>query len=207
MTRSKSSRKWLDEHFKDTYVKAAKEAGWRSRASFKLLEIEEAEHLFKKGQVVVDLGAAPGGWAQVATQKVLPGGEIFALDILEMEPIQGVELILGDFQEEEVLQQLLQKIGKKGVDVVLSDMAPNMSGNKTVDQTKAIYLCELALDFAKQVLKKDGAMLVKVFQGKGLDDYVAALKACFQQVKHLKPKASRDRSREHYLLGLQFKAS
>ena len=204
MSRSKSSRKWLDEHFSDSYVKAAQKAGWRSRASFKLLEADESDKLLKKGQVVVDLGAAPGGWSQVVAQKIMPNGKIFALDLLEIEPIENVHFIQGDFTEEAIYEQLMNELDNTPVDIVLSDMAPNMSGNKTVDQTRSVYLCELALDFAKSVLKEEGVFLVKVFQGAGLDDFIANMKPLFKKMKHIKPKASRDRSREYYLLGTGF---
>ncbi len=204
MSRSKSSRKWLDEHFSDNYVKEAQKAGWRSRASFKLLEIDASEKLLKRNQNIVDLGAAPGGWSQVVSQKMAGNGRVFALDILEMDPITGVDCVQGDFTQESVYDALMQRLDGAEIDIVLSDMAPNMSGNKTVDQTRSIYLCELALDFANQVLKKEGVFLVKVFQGAGLDTFISQVKKSFRKVKHIKPSASRDRSREYYLLASGF---
>jgi len=204
MSRSKSSGRWLREHFSDDFVKQAQEQGYRARSAFKLLEIQKKEQIIQPGMNVADLGAAPGGWSQVALEILKGRGHIFALDILEMDPIEGVEFIQGDFCEESVLQQLLDIIGDHQVDVVLSDIAPNMSGIKVSDQARAMYLVELAHDFAKQVLKPNGSFLVKVFQGAGFDEYLKALRHDFKRVKVCKPQASRGRSKEVYLLARGF---
>jgi len=198
--RSKSSRQWLDRHFKDEYVKKAQQEGYRSRAAYKLLEIQERDRLFKPGQTVVDLGAAPGGWSQIAKRLVGTKGRVIALDILEMEPLPGIEFIQGDFREDEPLQALTQTLEGCPVDLVISDMAPNVSGMAVVDQPRAIYLCELALDFAKQVLRPGGGLVVKVFQGEGYDDYFRELRSSFKKVVTRKPEASRSKSREVYLV-------
>jgi len=197
---SKSSRQWLDRHFKDEYVKKAQQEGYRSRAAFKLLEIQEKDKLFKPGQIVVDLGAAPGGWSQIAKRLVGNKGAVVALDILEMEPLMDVEFIQGDFCKDEPLQELNELLGGRPVDLVISDMAPNVSGMAAVDQPRAIYLCELALDFAKQALKPGGGFVVKVFQGVGYDEYFCALRNSFKKVVTRKPTASRPKSREVYLV-------
>ncbi len=197
---SKSSRQWLDRHFKDEYVKKAQQAGYRSRAAFKLLEIQERSKLLEPGQIVVDLGAAPGGWSQVARQLVGAKGSVIALDILEMEPLPSVTFIQGDFREEGPLQELNKIVEGRPVDLVVSDMAPNASGISVVDQPQAVYLCELALDFARQTLKPGGGLLVKIFQGEGYDDYVKELRSSFKKVVTRKPDASRPRSREVYLV-------
>ncbi len=200
MARSKSSDGWLKEHFNDLYVQKAKQEGWRSRAVYKLQEVDEKDHLFKPGMCVVDLGAAPGGWSQWTTHKVGLKGEVFALDILPVEPFAGVTFIQGDFREEEVYNQLLSSLDGRDVDVVMSDMAPNMSGNKGVDIPRAMYLVELCVDLADQVLKKNGDLLMKVFQGEGYDQLLASLKSKYRKVMTRKPKASRSRSKEIYLL-------
>lgn len=200
---SKSSRRWLDEHFKDEYVQKAQQAGYRSRAAFKLLEIQERDRLIKQGMTVIDLGAAPGGWSQLAANWVGKHGKIIALDILEMDGLPGVEVLQGDFRDDDVFAKLLQVIGDDGVDLVISDMAPNLSGNKAVDQPRAMYLAELALDLSRQVLKPGGGLLTKVFQGEGFEPYLQDLRATFGSVVTRKPKASRDRSREQYLLARQ----
>ena len=194
----------MKEHFDDAYVKKSREQGYRSRASFKLLEIQERDRLLKPGQTVVDLGAAPGGWSQVAAELVEPGGRVIASDILPMDAVAGVEFIQGDFTETEVYEQILAVAGDGGVDLVISDMAPNMSGMKDIDQPRVLYLAELALDLAKTLLKPGGALLVKVFQGAGLDTYQQELKSCFRTVKVRKPRASRARSAELYLLAEGF---
>ena len=204
MARSKSSRQWLNRHFDDDYVKRAQAEGWRSRAVFKLLEIQEKDHLIKPGMNIVDLGAAPGGWSQVAVKLLKGNGLIFALDILPMEPIDGVDFIQGDFREETVTQQLLAKLGDRKIDLVMSDMAPNLSGQKQIDQPRSIYLAELALDFAQQTLAKNGVFLVKVFQGAEFEAYIKTLRTIFQKVVIRKPKASRAASREVYLLARGF---
>ncbi len=195
---SKSSRRWLKEHFSDTYVKQAQQAGYRSRAVYKLLEMQERDGLFKPGMAVVDLGAAPGGWSQLVVKLVKPKGRVIALDILPMEPIEEVEFIHGDFSDEAVLNALLASVSK--VDWVLSDMAPNMSGNESIDIPRAMYLAELALDFALRVLQQEGGFLIKVFQGEGFDTFLGELKRHFKTVIIRKPKASRGRSREMYVL-------
>jgi 23S rRNA (uridine2552-2'-O)-methyltransferase len=198
--RSKSSRQWLDRHFKDEFVKKARQEGYRSRAVYKLLEIQERDRLLKPGQVVVDLGAAPGGWSQLARDIVGKKGKVIALDILPMEPIPGVDLIQGDFREEEALAELRSVLDGRPVDLVISDMAPNVSGMSAVDQPRAMYLCELALDFAREVLAPGGGLLVKVFHGEGFDQYVRDIRSVFGRVATRKPKASRPRSREVYLV-------
>lgn len=201
MSRSKSSKRWLEEHFSDDYVKRAKKEGYRSRAAFKLLEIQEKDRLIKPGMNIVDLGAAPGGWSQVAIQLLKDKGRVFALDILPMDDLVGVEFIQGDFEEEAVANELLSLMGGAKADSVLSDMAPNVSGIKSVDQARMMNLAECALAFAKKVLKSEGCFLVKVFQGEGFDAFLKEMRESFQKVKTRKPKASRDRSKELYLLG------
>lgn len=204
MARSKSSHKWLREHFDDEYVKKAQQEGYRSRAVYKLKEIQDKDHLLRPGTKVVDLGAAPGGWSQVAVQLVGRTGRVVASDILPIEPIPNVEFVLGDFREEAVLNELLNLLGDEKADLVLSDMAPNMSGMEAVDQPRAIYLCELALEMAQQVLKPGGSFLVKLFQGDGSDKFLKELRQHFKTVKIRKPSASRPRSREVYVLGQGF---
>ncbi len=205
MGRSKSSKGWLREHFDDPYVKKAQFEGRRSRALFKLDEMANKDKLFKPGATVVDLGAAPGGWSELAIEKVGHKGQVFALDILPMDPIAGVTFIQGDFREESVLTQLLEAMGENKADLVLSDMAPNISGMSAVDQPRAMYLVELALDLARQVLKPGGGLLVKIFQGEGFDQYLAEVRKAFSSVKVRKPDASRARSREVYILAKGFK--
>lgn len=205
MKASNSSKRWLKEHFADVYVKKAHQQGLRSRAYFKLEELDQKERLFKKGMTICDLGAAPGGWSQYLSQKFSGQMQIYALDILPMEPLLGVDFLCGDFTEDNVLQSLSQKMVEKQVDAVISDMAPNFSGHKQVDVLKSMYLAELALDFAFSMLKPGGFFLVKLFQGEGFDQYLKNVHARFQQVKILKPQASRDRSREVYLLAKGFK--
>lgn len=198
--RKPGSRRWLDEHHSDHWVQQAQKAGYRSRAAFKLLEIQQKDRLIRPGMTVVDLGAAPGGWCQVAAELVGEGGAVFALDILPMEPLPGVTFIEGDFTDEGPLGALLQALNGRPVDLVLSDMAPNLSGVRVVDQPRAMYLAELALDFAGQVLKPGGDFLTKVFHGEGLDDYRRDLQRQFNKLVTRKPRASRARSRESYLL-------
>lgn len=200
MARSKSSSRWLKEHFKDEYVRRAQEQGYRSRAVFKLLEVQEKDRILKPGMVVVDLGAAPGGWSEAARQLVGRNGRLIATDILPMDPIEGVEFLEGDFREDEVLDRLLALIGEDRADLVLSDMAPNMSGVDAVDQPRAMYLAELALDLARKILKPGGDFLVKVFQGEGSEAYLRTLRQDFDKVIVRKPRASRPRSREVYIL-------
>jgi len=205
VARSKSSGNWLKEHFDDQYVKQSRVDGYRSRASYKLLEIQEKDRLIKSGMTVVDLGAAPGGWSQVAAQLVGDKGRVVASDILDMDGIAGVEFVCGDFTEEPVLNELLDLLGADLADLVISDMAPNMSGMRAVDQPKAMYLVELALDMAQQVLKPGGDFLVKIYHGEGFDEYSKALKQSFTKVLTRKPEASRARSRETYLLARGYK--
>ena len=207
MSRSKTSGKWLREHFDDVYVQLAKDEGWRSRAVYKLLEINEKDKLIKPGMTVLDLGAAPGGWSQMAAKLVGDHGLVIASDILEMDPIPGVRFLQGDFREESVYQQLLEMIGNRPLDLVICDMAPNMSGMNAVDQPRAMYLAELALDMVKQVLKKNGDFLVKVFQGEGLPEYRKDMQQSFGKLITRKPEASRARSKEVYLLGKGFRGS
>lgn len=203
--KSSSSQRWLREHFADPYVKQAQQAGYRSRAVFKLIEIHERGRLFKPGMTVVDLGAAPGGWSQVVTKWVHPKGRVIAMDILPMEPLDGVEFIVGDFSEDFVVEQLHASLNGQKVDWVISDMAPNMSGNESVDIPKSMYLCELAVEFALQVLKPTGGILIKAFHGDGFDAFLLSIRKTFQFVAIRKPKASRGRSREVYVLATEFK--
>ncbi|SIT11216.1 23S rRNA (uridine(2552)-2'-O)-methyltransferase RlmE [Neptunomonas antarctica] len=205
MSRSKSSGSWLKEHFDDPYVKLAKEKGYRSRASFKLLDLQEKDRLFKKGMTVVDLGAAPGGWSQIAAQLVGDNGRVVASDILPMDALAGVEFVQGDFTEESVLNEILAIMDGELADLVISDMAPNMSGSNSIDQPASMYLVELALEMAKEVLKPKGSFVAKVFQGEGFDQYVLAMRATFDRVVTRKPDSSRARSREVYIIGQGFK--
>ncbi len=205
MARSKSSHQWMQEHFHDEYVKKAQVLGYRSRAVFKLIEIQEKDKIMYPGINIVDLGAAPGGWSEYARKIVGRNDKVVALDLLEIEPIQGVDFIQGDFRENEVLDQLNKVLGGQAVHLLLSDMAPNMSGNKEVDQPRAIYLGELALDAAHGMLRKGGTFLIKMFKGEGYDDYVNQVKRHFTQVVIRKPKASRARSNEVYILAKGFK--
>lgn len=200
MSRSKSSAGWLREHFKDEYVKKAQAAGLRSRAAYKLEELIARDRLLRPGCTVVDLGAAPGSWSQLVQQRLAGGGRIIALDILPMEEIAGVEFVQGDFRDQAVLSELEQRLNGQKVDLVLSDMAPNMSGVALADQIRAMMLAELALDFSRQWLRPGGSLLVKLFQGAGFDDYLRGLRAEFTSVTMRKPKASRARSREVYAL-------
>ena len=198
--RSKSSRRWLDEHVSDPFVQRANREGWRSRAVFKLEEIDLKERLIKQGMRIIDLGAAPGGWCQYAAKKMQGNGYIVGLDLLEMQPLDGVELIQGDFREDEVLQELMNALEGKRADLVMSDMAPNISGMQAVDQPRAMHLAELALDLCREALAPGGSLLVKVFQGTGSQELLAQMRGEFDKVKVVKPKASRPRSREVYLL-------
>ncbi len=205
MARSKSSREWLDRHLNDEYVKKAQVEGYRSRAVYKLLEIQNRDHLIQPGDVVVDLGAAPGGWSQVVHKIVTPKGAVFALDILPMEAIDGVTFIEGDFREQQPFDKLREALNGRDVDLVISDMAPNLSGMATVDQPRVIYLCELALDFAVQTLKPGGDFLTKIFQGEGFDAYMRQLREKFAGVMVRKPQSSRSKSSEVYLIGRDFR--
>ncbi|MEN8180027.1 MAG: 23S rRNA (uridine(2552)-2'-O)-methyltransferase RlmE [Pseudomonadota bacterium] len=205
MKRSKSSRQWLDRQFKDDYVKQAQKEGYRSRAAFKLLEIQARDRIIKPGMRVVDLGAAPGGWSQVAHKLVGTKGQVIALDILEMDPIAGVSFIQGDFREEDSLGELHNILAGEKVDLVISDMAPNITGMASVDQPRSMYLCELALDFAREALRPGGGFVVKVFQGEGFDQYLKECRESFSRVVSRKPKSSRPKSREIYLVAGNFK--
>lgn len=207
MARSKSSHRWLKEHFSDPFVKRAQSEGVRSRAAYKLEELIERDRLLKPGMVVVDLGAAPGGWSQMVRRELGRTGDVIALDILDMPSIPGVEFLQGDFREESVLKAFEAMLGGRPVDLVLSDMAPNMSGVASVDQARSMLLAELALDFAKAHLRRGGGYLVKLFQGEGFDAYVKLMRAAFDKVHLRKPKASRGRSREIYALATGFKDS
>jgi len=200
MARSKSSARWLKEHFSDPFVKRAQAEGWRSRAVFKLEELIERDQLLKPGMTVVDLGAAPGGWSQMVRGRLGERGRIVALDILPMDSIAGVDVIEGDFREESVLKQLEATLAGVAPDLVLSDMAPNMSGVESVDQARAMHLAELAQEFAAVHLKPGGAFLVKLFQGRGSDEYLKNLRSGYERVSMRKPKASRARSPEVYAL-------
>lgn len=203
MKRTKTSKAWMNEHVNDPYVLRAKQEGYRSRAAYKLLEIAERDHLLRPGMSVVDLGATPGGWSQVVAQKQAGQGLTIALDLLEMAPLPGVTFIQGDFREDAVLNALIETLRGRAVDLVISDMAPNISGIGLVDQARAMHLAELALEFAEQHLKPGGNFLVKVFQGEGFDEYVRTMRRAFKQVVTRKPKASRDRTSETYLLGIE----
>ena len=203
--RSKSSANWLREHFNDPFVKQAQKDGYRSRASYKLLEIQEKDRLIRPGMSVIDLGAAPGGWSQVTSRLIGGQGRLIASDILEMDSIADVTFIQGDFTHDEVLQRILEAVGDSHVDLVISDMAPNMSGTPAVDIPRAMFLCELALDLATRVLKPGGDFLIKIFQGEGFDVYLKDVRSKFDKVQMRKPSSSRDRSREQYLLARGWK--
>ncbi|WP_422422674.1 23S rRNA (uridine(2552)-2'-O)-methyltransferase RlmE [Pseudomonas sp. GZD-222] len=200
MARSKTSLGWLKEHFNDPYVKKAQKDGYRSRASYKLLEIQEKYRLIRPGMSVIDLGAAPGGWSQVTSRLIGGQGRLIASDILEMDSIPDVTFIRGDFTQDEVLAQILEAVGNSHVDLVISDMAPNMSGTPAVDMPKAMFLCELALDLAARVLKPGGDFVIKIFQGEGFDVYLKDARKKFDKIIMLKPDSSRGRSREQYML-------
>ena len=200
MARTQSSNDWLKEHFQDIYVKMAQKQGLRSRAAFKLSQINERDRIIQPGMFVVDLGSSPGGWSQITSQLLKGRGQIIALDILAMPPLPGVNFIQGDFRDEAVLKELEVSLNNHPIDLVLSDMAPNMSGMDSIDQPKVMYLAELALAFAVEYLKEDGDFLVKVFQGTGFDEYLKNLRLHFKKVVIRKPKASRSRSPEQFLL-------
>lgn len=199
-----SSKRWMHEHVRDPYVKQALVDGYRSRAAYKLLELDDKDKIFKHGMTVIDLGAAPGSWSMIAREQIGDTGKVIALDRLPMDPIAGVTFIQGDFTEDAVLAQLLAELDNLPVNLVMSDMAPNISGMKSIDQPRAMYLVELAWDLAKQVLSPGGMFLVKVFQGEGVDAYIKLLRQHFAEVKFRKPKASKSKSREIYILGKQF---
>lgn len=205
MARSKTSKKWLEEHVSDPYVKKAQVDGYRSRASYKLIEINDKDTLFRSGSVVMDLGSAPGGWSQIAAPVVGDSGRVIASDILPMDSIIGVDFIQGDFTEEAVYDQIVDSLNDDKVDSVISDMAPNMSGVNTTDQHTSMYLVELALDMARNVLKPGGSFCAKVFQGVGYEAFAKDLRTSFDKVLVRKPAASRPRSREVYIVGKGFK--
>jgi 23S rRNA (uridine2552-2'-O)-methyltransferase len=205
MKRSKTSQRWLKQHEQDPYVKKARVEGYRSRASYKLLEINDRLNLFRPGQIIVDLGAAPGGWSQVAERCARPAGRIIALDLLEMEAIPGVEVIRGDFTTDDVYAGLQETLRGCAVDLVISDMAPNLSGMKHIDLPRSVFLVELALDFADKVLAKGGIVVTKVFEGEGIDDLRNQIRSRYTRLVNMKPKASRGRSRELYLVGIGHK--
>ena len=205
MVSSKSSKKWLQERARDKYVKKSKQAGFRSRASFKLLEIQEKDRFIKPGMIVVDLGSSPGGWSQAAKILVGDKGSVLATDILPMEPISGVKFIQGDFTEDAVFEDLIEKVGGDSVDLVISDMAPNITGIRAIDQPGSMHLAELALDFARSILREGAYFLVKVFEGDGIGEFKQVLANEFEKVKVRKPQASRSRSREVYLLAEKYR--
>jgi 23S rRNA (uridine2552-2'-O)-methyltransferase len=205
MARSKSSARWLKEHVNDPFVKQAQKDGYRSRASYKLLALNEKDKLIKPGMLVIDLGSAPGGWSQIASQLVGEKGKLIASDILPMDALPDVDFIQGDFTEESVFNEIMRVIDGRPVDVVISDMAPNLSGVAAADQAASIYLIELALDMAQQVLKPKGSFVAKAFQGEGYDDFVKQVREHFDTVLIRKPEASRARSREVYVVGKGFK--
>lgn len=207
MAKSKSSRRWLDRHVNDPYVKQSLRDGYRSRAAYKLLELQEKERILQPGTRVLDLGAAPGSWSQIARRLVGTTGCVIALDLLPLEPLPEVQFIQGDFREEAVLAQLRELIGNQRLDVVLSDMAPNITGTTVVDQARMVYLLELALALAQEQLKPNGALILKAFQGEGFDTFLHDLRGSFTRVAQRKPLASRAESREIYLVARGFKAS
>jgi 23S rRNA (uridine2552-2'-O)-methyltransferase len=204
MAKSKSSKSWLKEHFDDEYVRRSQQDGYRSRAIYKLIEIDEKDHIIRPGMTIIDLGAAPGGWSEYCVKKLGKNGTIVALDILPMDPIEGVVIIEGDFREDAVFEELMGVMNNNRADLVISDMAPNISGMGSVDMPRAYHLCELALDLARQVLNPGGGLLVKLFQGEGFEAYSKELKSSFSKVVMRKPKASRPRSREIYALATGF---
>lgn len=205
MARSKSSARWLREHFSDEYVRRAQEEGYRSRAVYKLAEIQEKDRVLRSGMTVVDLGAAPGGWSQLAASLVGPRGAVIALDVLPIEPLAGVNFIQGDFREIAVLERLLNVLDGRTVDLVMSDIAPNTTGIKAVDQPRGMYLAELALDFSRQCLRPGGDFLVKIFEGEGVDLFLKTLRGVFTKVLSRKPNASRARSAERYVLARNYR--
>ena len=206
-TRSNSSNRWMHEHVTDPFVQQAKKLGYRSRASFKIIELDEKYKLFRRGMTVVDLGAAPGGWSQMAAPKI-GAGRVIAIDLLEMQGLAGVEFVQADFTTPEGLEAVVRCLGGESskVELVMSDMSPNISGIVVSDQAKSMYLCEIALEFAARFLKPEGSFVVKSFQGAGFTEFLKQMRATFREVKSLKPKASRDRSAEMYLVGRGLRA-
>jgi 23S rRNA (uridine2552-2'-O)-methyltransferase len=206
MSRSKSSPRWLKQHFGDPYVRRAQQEGLRSRSAYKLLEIQEKNKIIKPGMTVVDLGAAPGGWSELAARLVGVQGKVYALDILPMLPLPNVDFVQGDFREETILQQFLDHIHTTPIDIVISDMSPNLSGVRSIDQPRAMYLAELAIDFAQKTLKPKGSFLIKTFQGEGFETYLKQLRQLFKLVSIRKPAASRGSSAEVYLVATGYHA-
>ena len=205
MARSKSSSRWLQEHVNDPYVKQAQKDGYRSRSSYKLIELNERDRLIRPGMLIMDLGSAPGGWSQVAGRLVGDKGRVLATDILPMDPLKNVDFIQGDFREEAVLNQILEKLNGHNPDLIISDIAPNISGIDSADQASSMYLVELALDMARRVLKPKGNFVAKIFQGVGSQEYLKELRTSFEKVSIRKPAASRPRSREVYVVAKGFK--
>jgi len=201
MKKSKSSARWQQAHQEDEYVKRARREGYRSRASYKLIEMDDKYGLIKPGMCVIDLGAAPGGWSQVAASRVGPGGRVIAMDVLAMEPLPGVDFIQGDLTGDEVLERVLEKAGKSGIDLVISDMAPNLSGIRDIDQPRATLLVELAVELADRALREGGSLVAKCFEGEGINEIRASFRQRFEKVVNVKPRASRGKSREIYLIG------
>lgn len=206
MKRQKSRGRWLDNHVSDEYVQRARREGYRSRACYKLMEIDDKHQILRSGITVVDLGAAPGSWSQLAAKRIGPAGSIIAIDILDMVPMPGVKLIKGDFTADSTLENLMRHLSGEQVDLVISDMAPNLSGMREIDQPRAMYLAELALESASRMLGPGGALLVKCFEGEGITQFRQVLSRAFKQLFNLKPKASRPKSREIYMLARGFKA-
>jgi 23S rRNA (uridine2552-2'-O)-methyltransferase len=206
MSRSKSSQNWLREHHDDVYVLQARKDGYRSRAVYKLIEIQQKDKILKPGQFVLDLGAAPGGWSEYVAQFADSRGRLIAVDLLPIEPIAGVEIIQGDFTEQATLEKILELVDRQPLDLVLSDMAPNISGVETIDQPKSMYLAELAFELARDCLNENGSFVVKLFQGEGFEELTSAFRLAFKSVKYRKPKASRARSREVYAVCCGLKA-
>ena len=206
MKRQKSRGRWLDNHVSDEYVQRARRDGYRSRACYKLMEIDDKHQILRSGITVVDLGAAPGSWSQLAAKRIGPAGSIIAIDILDMVPMPGVKLIKGDFAADSTLENLMRHLSGEEVDLVISDMAPNLSGMREIDQPRAMYLAELALESASRMLRPGGALLVKCFEGEGITQFRQVLSRAFKQLFNMKPKASRPKSREIYMLARGFKA-
>ena len=207
MSKANNSKNWIKGHVKDPFVIQAQKDGYRSRAAYKLIEIDKKYKIIKSGITAVDLGAAPGGWSQVLSKKIGLKGKVVGIDLLEVPPIKGIDFIQGDFMQKKILNEMVDKLENKPVDLVISDMAPNISGIKMVDQQKAIYLNELAFDFATKHLKQNGCFLVKSFVGKDFEEFVKNLRSCFKKVYKIKPDSSRSRSAEIFLLGYEFCSS
>ncbi|AIT09273.1 23S rRNA methyltransferase [Candidatus Francisella endociliophora] len=205
MSKTSNTKKWMQDHTSDYYVIQANKLGYRSRASFKILEIHEKYKIFKPNMFVIDLGAAPGGWSEQVIKYISKNGKLIALDLLDMTPIAGVDFIQGDFTSDETYEKLNELVNNEKIDCIISDMAPNLSGNKTSDQARSIYLLELALDFANSNLKKEGVFIAKVFQGEGSDDFLKQVRESFSKVTQFKPKSSRPKSREFYVIATGFK--